>query len=245
MSERPIRAVSRIRRGLVIAILLTSTLFVLTVVWPIYRKFDAYQVLMAADAFVDCDYHKESLAIGSWNDWTLRRRMVDERLGWPFLGVVRRIYVREADRRAVQAIRVFPQLVDLDIVLDDEVAAHDLPKLGRFEELERLNLHGAQITDREIASLANHKTLRLLSISSDGISDNSLPVFASIPQLNCLMLGDTSLLTEQGIREFLAGKPVSMFVCPQHQRYTRQFGKYVFVDQNSDTLHPHAPDRKK
>ena len=272
MSEGTPRPHSRLRRWLIVSSLLLLFMFAWTVIWPIYRKYEACQILEAAGAFIDCDYHKEYLAIGPRNDWTERRRQWDLKIGWPLFGVVRRIHLVTVDNDQIRAVRRFPRLIEFGWNPDVGMSADELLQLGSPHELKRLHgemrpsnhdddilrmlsicrqlqyigLYGAEFTDDGIAYLEDHESLQHVWVTGEGITDASFSVFSSMPELSILWLhGDVSI-TEDGVRDYLRDNPIPFFNCRQHLKYSRNFGKYTFAEgHTSDVLHAPTPDRRK
>jgi uncharacterized membrane protein len=105
---------------------------------------------------------------------------------------------RVVDQHIAVLLTAVDQIVELnlqDALLDDSV----LVDIGKFKELTRLRLSHNELTDRTVEKLAGLKKLERLNLySNPGVTDASIGVLASLPELKRLDVWKTGV-TEKGM----------------------------------------------
>tara|TARA_R110002096_G_scaffold430021_1_gene643480 strand:- start:268 stop:1008 length:741 start_codon:yes stop_codon:yes gene_type:complete len=86
---------------------------------------------------------------------------------------------------------------------DDEL----FRRIAKCTKLIHLNLYGALVTDEGLANFKAHPSLTSITVDGTGITDQSVPFFAQIPNLGLLVFGNRVEITDDGIQKLLDAKP--------------------------------------
>lgn len=95
-------------------------------------------------------------------------------------------------KEALQVLRDCDHLIELTLYQTPVTDSHmELFRTG-FRKLERLKLNETLVTDAGIEHLRGRRTLTLLNLQRTDLSNESVPVLASLPRLKELSVGETT-----------------------------------------------------
>ncbi len=139
-----------------------------------------------------CDVNDDQLL--SWDASSRKLEWLD--LG--FTQVTDRLFL-ESKQSAWDVKRLSLELTNISDASMSSIAAMD--------DLTELDLTECKVTDRGIAELAKHRSLRKLWIGGTQVSDKSIEVLSSIPKLESLIY-EGSAITPQGFAQLARKNPL-------------------------------------
>ena len=139
-----------------------------------------------------CDVKDEQLL--SW-DATSRK------LDWLDLG-----FTQVTDRLFLEINQPTWSVKRLSLELTN-ISDASMSSIAAMDDLTELDLTECKVTDRGIAELAKHRSLRKLWIGGTQVSDASIAVLSSIPKLESLIY-DGSAITPQGFVQLARKNPL-------------------------------------
>jgi hypothetical protein len=102
--------------------------------------------------------------------------------------------------KGLAGLKSLRSLRELD-VSNDYLDSAAIREIGKCTGLRKLRMPGAQLNNRNVASLRNLKQLLALDITGTHLGDNGIRTLVGVlPNLSGLALGETKVITDRGVR---------------------------------------------